>query len=106
MAHGCYFFLAWCVYGIFSLTPLKWKDAFVLNDNFKSYLALNPLQNFFSTLRFRSPSFEDAKAKSYFPVIAGFLQLDSEKILNKDYSREAMPDSKALESKPKRGIVN
>ena len=93
-------FLAWCVYGIFSLTPLKWKDAFVLNDNFKSYLALNPLQNFFSTLRFRSPSFEDAKAKSYFPVIAGFLQLDSEKILNKDYSREAMPDSKALESRP------
>lgn len=93
-------FLVWCVYGIFSFTPLRWKDAFLLNDNFKSYVALNPLQNFFSTLSFRTPSFEDAKAKSYFPVVAGFLQLDSDNIANKDYTRLVLPDSKALESRP------
>lgn len=93
-------FLGWCLYGVFSFTPLKWKDAFQLNDNFKSYVALNPLQNFFTTLQFRKPSFEDAKAKSYFPVIADFLQLDSRNISDKDYTREVLPDSKALESKP------
>lgn len=93
-------FLVWCLYGVFSFTPLKWKDAFVLNDNFKSYVALNPLQNFFTTLRFRKPSFEDAKAKAYFPVIANLLQLDSQSISDKDYAREALPDSKALESRP------
>lgn len=94
------FFLGWCLYGVFSFTPLKWKDAFLLNDNFKSYVALNPLQNFFTTLQFRKPSFEDAKAKSYFPVIANFLQLDSQNIADKDYTREILPDSKALESRP------
>ncbi len=93
-------FLAWCLYGIFSFKPLKWKDAFQLNDNFKSYVALNPLQNFFSTLQFRNPSFEDAKAKYYFPVIANFLQLDSQSIADKNYSRTVLPDSKALESSP------
>ena len=93
-------FLGWCLYGVFSFTPLKWKDAFVLNDNFKSYVALNPLQNFFTTLQFRKPSFDDAKAKAYFPVIANFLQLDSQSISDKDYTREALPDSKALESRP------
>ncbi|MEO8860430.1 MAG: sulfatase-like hydrolase/transferase [Ginsengibacter sp.] len=94
------FFLAWCLYGIFSLTPLKWKDAFQLNDNFRSYVALNPLQNFFTTLQFRQPSFEDAKAKYWFPLIADFLQLDSKNIADKDYTRELLPDSKALESRP------
>ncbi len=82
------FFLAWCLYGIFSWTPLKWKDAFQLNDNFRSYVALNPLQNFFTTLQFRRPSFEDAKAKYWFPLIADFLQLDSKNIADKDYTRE------------------
>lgn len=93
-------FLGWCLYGVFSFTPLKWKDAFQLNDNFKSYVALNPLQNFFTTLQFRKPSFDDAKAKSYFPVIADFLQLDSQNIADNDYTREVLPDSKALESRP------
>lgn len=93
-------FLGWSLYGIFSLSPLKWKDAFRLNDNFKSYVALNPLQNFFTTLRFRRPSFEDAKAKTYFPLIANFLQLDAQNIAEKDYSRLVLPDSKALESRP------
>src|SRR5665647_786595 len=97
---GYILFLCWCMYGIFSFKEIKWKDAFQLNDNFRSYVALNPLQNFFTTLQFREPSFEDAKAKSYFPLIAKFLQLDSKNISDKDYTREVLPDSKALESRP------
>ncbi|MEO8412932.1 MAG: sulfatase-like hydrolase/transferase [Ginsengibacter sp.] len=93
-------FLSWCLYGVFSFKPLKWRDAFQLNDNFKSYLALNPLQNFFTTLQFRRPSFDDAKAKLYFPVVADFLQLDAKNIGDKDYTRQFLPDSKALESRP------
>ncbi|MEO6905608.1 MAG: sulfatase-like hydrolase/transferase [Ginsengibacter sp.] len=97
---GAIIFLLWCLFGIFSFHPLKWKDAFELNDNFKSYVALNPLQNFFTTLQFRKPSFDDEKAKEYFPVIADFLQLDSGNIRNKDYTREILPNSKSLESRP------
>ncbi len=97
---GAIVFLCWCLYGIFSFHPLKWKDAFELNDNFKSYVALNPLQNFFTTLQFRSPSFDEQKAKAYYPLIAKFLQLDSSGIADKPYKREVLPNSKALESRP------
>ncbi|MEP6467488.1 MAG: sulfatase-like hydrolase/transferase, partial [Parafilimonas sp.] len=93
-------FLCWSLYGLFSFKPLKWKDAFQLNDNFKSYVALNPLQNFFTTLQFRKPSFEDEGAKAYFPLIANFLKLNPQNVADKDYSRLVLPDSKALESRP------
>ncbi|HZW65044.1 MAG TPA: sulfatase-like hydrolase/transferase [Hanamia sp.] len=97
---GAVIFLLWCLYGIFSIHPLKWKDAFELNDNFKSYVALNPMQNFFTTLQFRKPSFDDDKAKNYFPLIADFLQLDQKNIDDQSYSRLVLPNSKALESRP------
>ncbi|MDB5200244.1 MAG: hypothetical protein JWO92_2207 [Chitinophagaceae bacterium] len=93
-------FLAWSVFGIFSFRPLKWKEAFEFNDNFKSYVALNPLQNFFTTLRFRSPSFDEVKAKEYYPVIADFLQLDSLNTSTNTYERIVEPGSKSLESRP------
>ena len=97
---GTIIFLLWCLYGIFSIHPLKWKDAFELNDNFKSYVALNPLQNFFTTLQFRTPSFDDKKTKSYFPLIADFLQLDPKNIADETYKRDIEPNSKSLESRP------
>ena len=93
-------FFCWSIFGLFSFKPLKWKDAFEFNDNFKSYVALNPLQNFFTTLRFRSPSFDEAKAKKYFPLIADFLQLDSLNRAADSYERIIEPHSKALESNP------
>jgi phosphoglycerol transferase MdoB-like AlkP superfamily enzyme len=97
---GTVLFLLWCLYGIFSIHTLRWKDAFELNDNFKSYVALNPMQNFFTTLKFRKPSFDDDKAKSFFPLIADFLQLDQKNINDIDYSRQVLPNSKTLESRP------
>ncbi|MDP4286215.1 MAG: LTA synthase family protein [Bacteroidota bacterium] len=97
---GAILFLCWGLFGVFSFHLLKWNDAFELNNNFKSYVALNPLQNFFSTLQFRKPSFDDAKAKKYFPDIANFLQLDQKDIADEVYSRDVFPNSKALESLP------
>ena len=92
--------LAWFVFGFLSFTPLRWSNAFKLNDNFKSYLALNPLQNFFTTLRFRTPVFNDDKAKKYYPVTSDFLQLDKKNTKENTYERIIHPASNALESKP------
>jgi phosphoglycerol transferase MdoB-like AlkP superfamily enzyme len=92
--------LCWSLFGLFSFRPIKWKDAFDLNDNFKSYVALNPLQNFFTTLRFRSPSFDEGKAKKYFPVLADFLQLDPVNKVSGSYERLIQPGSRSLESRP------
>ena len=86
------------IYGSFNLSPLTWKRAFALQDNFKSYLALNPLQNFFTTLKFRHPAFNESKAREYFPVMADWMQLREKDKFN--YKRIVMPGSKALESRP------
>lgn len=92
--------MAWFVFGFLSFTPLRWRDAFKLNDNFKSYLALNPLQNFFTTLRFRNPVFDDDKAKQYYITISNFLQLDKKNTKEDTYERIIHPGSNSLESKP------
>jgi phosphoglycerol transferase MdoB-like AlkP superfamily enzyme len=93
-------FLGWCIFGVFSFRPLKWSDAFVLNDNFRSYLALNPFQNFFTTLKFRTPSVDEVKAKQHYPLVAKFLQLNSLTTAEGTYSRTVIPGSHSLESNP------
>jgi len=92
--------LGWFLFGFLTLAPLRWRDAFALNDNFKSYLALNPLQNFVTTLRFRKPVVDEGKAKMYFPVISDFLQLGTTGAPVNGYERIVNPGSKSLESQP------
>ncbi len=94
------FLLLWGIYGSTNLTPLKWVHAFKYKDNFKSYLALNPLQNFFTTLRFRKPELDNQKAVENYASIASFLTLDSTALKEKSYNRWIYPGSRALESKP------
>jgi len=94
--------LGWSVYGLFLSRPLKWKDAFLLNNNFTAYLALNPLQNFFSTLQFRQSIFDNEKARSYYGQMARFLGIEKENKQTKEisYSRIINPGIKSLESNP------
>lgn len=86
------------VYGRFGMTPLAWKHCFVFDDSFKSYLALNPLQNFFATLKLRKPEFNEQKAREAFPIMAEWMQLPDKNTFS--YRRVVSPGSKALESRP------
>ncbi|HUM64676.1 MAG TPA: sulfatase-like hydrolase/transferase, partial [Chitinophagaceae bacterium] len=86
------------VYGRVALTPLSWKQCFVFEDSFKSYLALNPLQNFFATLKLRKPEFNEQKARDAFPLMAEWMQLPDK--TNFSYRRAVAPGSAALESRP------
>ncbi|HRO70401.1 MAG TPA: hypothetical protein PK951_08475, partial [Chitinophagaceae bacterium] len=86
------------VYGRVALTPLSWKQCFVFEDSFKSYLALNPLQNFFATLKLRKPEFNEQKARDAFPLMAEWMQLPDKS--NFSYRRAVAPGSAALESRP------
>ncbi len=92
------FFMALGIYGSVSSKPLKWNDAFAMKDNFKAYLALNPLQNFFTTLRFRNPEVKDLKAQHHFALMKDFLRINS--ATEASYSRWIDPGSRSLESKP------
>lgn len=90
--------LAALVHGKLSLQPLTWKECFVFRDNFKSYLALNPLQNFFSTLRLRKPEFNENKAREVFPIMARWMPLPEPERFG--YERLVTPYGSAIESRP------
>ncbi|MEO6490221.1 MAG: sulfatase-like hydrolase/transferase [Ferruginibacter sp.] len=91
--------LGWFMYGFLTVKPLDFYRAFSLNDEFKSNLALNPLQNFFTTLRFRDPDY-NTRAKDYYPLMADFLNIERSVTRPGSYTRLIHPGSKALESQP------
>ncbi|MEI6946123.1 sulfatase-like hydrolase/transferase [Paraflavisolibacter sp. H34] len=85
------------VYGNLGPQPLKWNNAFSLQEGFRAYLALNPLQNFFTTLRFRKPQFNEGKARQNFPRLAAWMGLPTQEF---SYHRQVAPRPGALRSKP------
>ncbi len=91
--------LSWFMYGFLTYSPLNFFRAFSLNDAFKSNLALNPLQNFFTTLRFRDPDYH-TKAKEYYPTMESFLNLKEYAAKKNGYLRIKQSGSSALESQP------
>jgi len=91
--------LGWFMYGFFTVKPLNFYRAFGLNDEFKSNLALNPFQNFFTTLRFRDPDTHN-NAKEYYPRIASFLNIHQRPVAGDPYLRVGQPGSHSLETQP------
>ncbi|RYF85383.1 MAG: hypothetical protein EOO03_13355, partial [Chitinophagaceae bacterium] len=91
--------LTWFMYGFFTSKPLNFFRAFNLDGGFKSNLALNPLQNFFTTLGFREPEYE-TRAGEHYPVIEKFLNLKNNVVTKKGYLRIKQPSSNALETQP------
>jgi phosphoglycerol transferase MdoB-like AlkP superfamily enzyme len=87
------------MYGFLTVKPLDFFRAFRLNDAFKSNLALNPLQNFFTTLRFRDPVYE-TRAKEFYPTMESFLNLKAAEIKSNGYLRVKQSGSHALECQP------
>jgi phosphoglycerol transferase MdoB-like AlkP superfamily enzyme len=85
------------IYGSVSSKPLKWNDAFVMQDNFRSYLSLNPLQNFFTTLRFRKPDENFTGLEKYYPELSEMLALNKN---SNNFIRTVSPGIRSLESKP------
>jgi phosphoglycerol transferase MdoB-like AlkP superfamily enzyme len=83
----------YCIYGIGFLSPLTREDSFrKMDDEFKGFLALNPFQNFFSTLRFRNPAFKgnqvnETKRFELYPEIASMLQLNPSLVSDTSYTR-------------------
>lgn len=98
-----FFIIASLIFGLFiygrpSWPPLSWKHCFVFKDSFKSYLALNPFQNFFATLKLRAPEYNEQKAREAFPVMAEWMGLPNRNVFS--YRRVVVPGSKAIESRP------
>ncbi len=86
-------FLAYCIYGIGFVKPLTQQDSFrKMDDEFRGFLALNPFQNFFTTLRFRNPAFKgnqvnETKRFALYPEIANLLKLNPALAADTAYTR-------------------
>jgi phosphoglycerol transferase MdoB-like AlkP superfamily enzyme len=63
----------WGSLGQFSL---RWSNVFSLGSAFKSQLALNPFQSFFSTLSFKNSSYDLKKVLEDYPEMATYLGVD------------------------------
>ena len=85
------------IYGSTSSQPLKWNYAFTLQDSYRAYLALNPMQNFFTTLKFRKPEQNETKARSTYDVVKNWMNLP---VNNYSYQREGVPSPLAIKGKP------
>lgn len=91
--------LGWFMYGFFTARPLNLFRAFNLQDEFKSNLALNPLQNFATSLRFRKPEGSTEVVK-YYSRITRFLGMESAVNPQKPFARIGNINSRAIESRP------
>lgn len=69
-----------------------------MGDDFNNYLSLNPLQNFFATLKFRQPGFNEKKAREAFPIVADWLELKNQSDFS--FRRQLLPSNNPLESQP------
>ncbi len=65
----CFLLSGFFIFGRFDQYPLRWSDAFALGSDYKAYLALNPFESFFSTLKFRRSGYDEKKVKALLPII-------------------------------------
>ena len=91
------FFFGFLVYGNVGGKPLKWSNAFQFNNSFQSFLALNPLQNFFYTLKLRRSTYDETKARYYFPVMKQWMGFDNNSF---SYKRKVDVYPDAIKSQP------
>jgi phosphoglycerol transferase MdoB-like AlkP superfamily enzyme len=85
--------LATGIFGRISQYPLRWSDAYNLKSEYKANLALNPLQTFFSSLRFKDSGYDLAKVKRYYPLVAQLLGVQNPDSTLLNFTRTYPTDS-------------
>jgi Sulfatase len=65
------------IFGRIGQFPLRWSDAFSLGGDYQANLSLNPFQSFFSSLKFRHSTYDEAKVNAAIPVLAPYFGWES-----------------------------
>jgi phosphoglycerol transferase MdoB-like AlkP superfamily enzyme len=95
----CFLLSGFFIFGKFDQYPLRWSDAFALGSDYKAYLALNPFESFFSTLKFRHSGYDEKKVKALAPIIGSHFNFTpNDNPLS--FVRVAEPKAGALTTKP------
>lgn len=79
--------------------PLRWSDAFLLQDDFKSNTALNPFQTFFSTLKVRSNKYDLKIVREDYPLMSNWLGVSNPDAATLNFERSYQP-ADTLTQKP------
>ncbi|HXD78368.1 MAG TPA: LTA synthase family protein [Puia sp.] len=87
--------LGLAIFGRIGQYPLRWSDAFSLGGDYQANLSLDPFQSFFSSLKFRHSSYDDAKVKAAYPLLAPYFGWT--RGYERDYPGEAEPGKAGAE---------
>lgn len=93
--------LSFGVYGSITHYPLRWSEAFFSKNNTINQFSLNPVLNFFDSFAFRNDGADIETTKTYFPVIASYLNISKDSL---SFERKITFDS-IHEKKPNLVIV-
>ena len=75
------------VFGRVGQYPLRWSDAYIFSDSFKSATALNPVQSFVSSMAFRDVGFNVEKVKAGYADLSRHFGVDFPDAASLDFSR-------------------
>ena len=65
---AAFMLLTLAIFGRIGQYPLlRWSDAFAEGSDYQANLSLNPFQSFFSSLKFRHSTYDEAKVKAAYP---------------------------------------
>jgi phosphoglycerol transferase MdoB-like AlkP superfamily enzyme len=79
---------ALAIFGRIGQYPLRWSDAFSFGNEFKSSVALNPVQSFFSTLQFRHSGYDEKKVRHYYPLMENYLGIQKPDSIKLNFERK------------------
>ncbi|RYZ21336.1 MAG: LTA synthase family protein [Chitinophagaceae bacterium] len=83
-------------WGSVSQFALRWSDVFAFPNSFDGQLALNPFQSLFSTLKFRTSSYDRNKVAAYYDTMAPYLGVDAQDRDSLRFGRNVTPSPDAL----------
>jgi phosphoglycerol transferase MdoB-like AlkP superfamily enzyme len=89
------FLLAFSIYGKLGQFPLRWSDAFAQNNDYRAMMSLNPMQSFFSSLKFTQPVTKASSVLPYYSYVQKALQLPSTDTTTLNYTRNFVGNNAA-----------
>lgn len=98
---ACFLVTGFFIFGKFAQYPLRWSDAFAQGSDYKAYMALNPFESFFSTLKFRHSTYDEKKVKELAPVVAKYYNFNLQDDGNRpNFIRKVTPRPGAITTRP------
>ncbi len=95
------------IFGRLGQYPLRWSDAFALRGAASAQLALNPVESFVSSLKFRATSYDEKKVRAHYARLSAYLGVASPTAESLSFDRivPAQPTANGTASAKRPNIV-